>query len=365
MDGETHLNGLSLCAGIGGLELGLRLALGARYRTVCYVEREVSAACMLVARMADAALDSAPVWDDLTTFDGRRWSGVVDIITAGFPCQPWSVAGERRGTEDERWVWPEIARIIREVEPGIVFLENVPGLANGGVGHVLGDLAEAGFDAEWDLVSAAECGAPHKRERLFILAYSAGARGRGLPEAEGRNDTADVDGCIPDVDDSEYSQRRAVNVCGGCGTQGCDIGGQAASGPRIADSVLADAEDTDGRTRGPRVARDTRERRRGLAGDGEDLGNASGQGLEGRERQCADELPPFPPGPTDTDAWGGVLELDPTLEPAICDVADGVPAGVDFSRTDRLRAGGNAVVPIVAAKAFVALAERAGIGIDD
>ena len=163
---------MALCAGAGGLELGLRIALGDDYRCVVYVEREAYAAATLVARMADQALDTAPVWDDLSTFDGIPWRGVVDIVSAGFSCQPWSAAGKQLGIEDERWIWPDIARIVCEVGPEWVFLENVGGLVRGGLEHVLRDLALSGFDAEWDRLSAAEVGAPHLRERLFILAHA-------------------------------------------------------------------------------------------------------------------------------------------------------------------------------------------------
>lgn len=162
---------MALCAGAGGLELGLRIALGDDYRCVVYVEREAYAAAALVARMADETLDTAPVWDDLSTFDGIPWRGVVDIVSAGFSCQPWSAAGKQLGIEDERWIWPDIARIVCEVGPEWVFLENVGGLVRGGLEHVLRDLALSGFDAEWDRLSAAEVGAPHLRERLFILAH--------------------------------------------------------------------------------------------------------------------------------------------------------------------------------------------------
>lgn len=165
------MNGLAICAGVGGLELGLSIAVK-DYRTVCYIERESFSAATLVARMEGQSLDTAPIWDDLTTFDSKQWLGKVDIISAGFPCQPWSVAGAKKGTEDDRWLWPSIARIIREVEPNLVFLENVPGLLTGGLEHVLGDLAEMGFNAEWGCISAREVGASHKRERVFILAYS-------------------------------------------------------------------------------------------------------------------------------------------------------------------------------------------------
>jgi hypothetical protein len=111
------LAGLALCAGVGGLDLGLRLALGRAYRTVGYVDREAFAAAVLVARMADKALDPAPVWDDIETFDGTAWRGRVDLVSAGFPCQPFSAAGQGRGIDDERWLWPHLARIIAEAGP--------------------------------------------------------------------------------------------------------------------------------------------------------------------------------------------------------------------------------------------------------
>lgn len=122
------MNGLAVCAGVGGLELGLRLAIGRQFRTVCYVEREAYVVAALLARFQDKALDEAPVWDDLTTFDGYPWCGVVDIVSAGLPCQPFSLAGRRKGDKGERYIRPEFFRIIEEVQPSLVFLENVPGL---------------------------------------------------------------------------------------------------------------------------------------------------------------------------------------------------------------------------------------------
>lgn len=100
-------NVLSLCSGIGGLDLGLRLALP-QARTVCYAEREVYPAAVLAARIADGALDDAPIWSDLRRFDGQPWRGVVDCIIGGYPCQPFSLAGKRLGTRDPRFVWPHI-----------------------------------------------------------------------------------------------------------------------------------------------------------------------------------------------------------------------------------------------------------------
>jgi DNA (cytosine-5)-methyltransferase 1 len=123
--------------------------------------------------MEDKAMDSAPIWDDLTTFDGAAWRGLVDIVSAGFPCQPWSVVGKGKGRSDERWIWPSIADIIRDVRPRFVFLENVPGLIiRDGLGPVLGRLALDGYDAEWIVVSASGVGAPHERRRLYLLGHA-------------------------------------------------------------------------------------------------------------------------------------------------------------------------------------------------
>lgn len=150
-------------------------------RVVAYVEREAFAASVLLARMGEASLEPAPIWcGNLEEFSASDWHGAVDCITAGFPCQPWSTAGKQLGTKDERWIWPEIARIIRQIDPPLVCLENVPGLISGrGLNCVLGDLATMGFDAEWCRVAAADVGASHLRERIFILAIDP-RRGRRI-----------------------------------------------------------------------------------------------------------------------------------------------------------------------------------------
>lgn len=165
------MNGLAICAGIGGLELGIK-RIFPEYRTVCFIERNSFAASVLVARMEDKTLDPAPIWDDLKSFNGRPWRGTVDIITSGFPCQPFSVAGKRRKMADERWIWEDIFRVIREIEPSSIFLENVPGLLvlHGGMLPILRDLAWMGYHAKWCCLSARSVGAPHKRKRLFIFA---------------------------------------------------------------------------------------------------------------------------------------------------------------------------------------------------
>ncbi|MCB1424112.1 MAG: DNA cytosine methyltransferase [Nitratireductor sp.] len=194
------MNGLALYAGYGGLDIGLMLAEPG-YRTVCYVEREASCAANLVARMAAAELHQAPVWDDSGTFDGRPWCGKVDIVTAGFPCPEVSIAGKRRGVHGERWLWDDVARIVREVAPWALLLENVRGLLSANDGYamrsVLGDLAEMGFDAVWGSVPAGRLGAAHARDRIFIVAHASqpGRKGGGKavtrPDGKQRTDMLD------------------------------------------------------------------------------------------------------------------------------------------------------------------------------
>lgn len=326
------VHGLALCAGGAGLELGVRLALGARYRTVAHVERDPFAAAVLVARMADEALDPAPVWDDLCTFDGRPWRGVVDLVTAGFPCQPFSAAGQRRGLDDDRWLWPHVARVVREVGPRFVFVENVRGFLaeHGGLGAVLGDLADLGFDAEWEVLSAQEVGATHRRERFWLLAYrdDLGREGFGWQPGHepGRAPVADT------VGEQRERGRGPVDMVG-----------------------------SSGRAQGE--ARQ-RERRRDASGDRREAVAARPQGRGVRRRGRADErsagtavgpLGLWPPGPDDTDGWTAVLEHDPSVEPAVHRMADGLAC-----RVERSHLIGNGVVPLVAGAALLRLAGRAG-----
>jgi DNA (cytosine-5)-methyltransferase 1 len=289
------LNVLSLCSGIAGLDLGIKAAFP-QAKVIGYVEREPYCQRVLLARMADGLIDSAPIWGDLFEFDGKPWRGSVDAVAGGFPCQDISNAGRREGIQagNRSGLWFEFARIIGEVRPGYVFVENVAALLNRGLDIVLGSLAEMGFDAEWGIVSAADAGAPHLRKRVFLLAHSGGERLEGH--------------CCP---------RRWPGAA-----------------RRGSGAVMGDAE---------------QQGSQGSAGgwmQGE--GRAPGIAACGREA-----LPLFPPGPGDRDAWGAVLKHAPALEPAVCRVADGPSA-----RVDRLKALGNAVVPAQAGLAFRLLAER-------
>ncbi|MCK4827595.1 DNA cytosine methyltransferase, partial [bacterium] len=163
---------LSLFSGAGGGLLGTHL-LG--WQPIGYVEFDDYCQRIIKARIKDGILQEAPIFGDLRAFISEGYAesykGMVDVITAGFPCQPFSVAGKQAGADDPRNVWPSTIQCIRLVRPRFVFLENVSGLLTSGYfGRILGDLAESGYDCKWRILSAAEMGAPHKRDRLWIKA---------------------------------------------------------------------------------------------------------------------------------------------------------------------------------------------------
>jgi DNA (cytosine-5)-methyltransferase 1 len=163
---QPALRELALFAGAGGGILGGKL-LG--WQTVCAVEYNAYARSVLLARQNDGTLAPFPVWDDVRTFDGRPWRGIVDVVSGGFPCQDISVAGNGAGIDGERsGLWGEMARIICEVRPRYAFIENSPILTIRGLDTVLCDLAAMGFDAQWGVFSGRAAGAPIERERIFI-----------------------------------------------------------------------------------------------------------------------------------------------------------------------------------------------------
>ena len=164
------MNELALFAGAGGGILGGKL-LG--WTTVCAVERDAYAAQVLAQRQNDRILKPFPIWSDVTTFDGNPWRGIVDVISGGFPCQDISAAAGNKATGiggARSGLWSEMVRIIREVRPRCVYVENSPVLTSRGLGRVLGDLAALGFDAQWGVLGASDVGADHERERIWILA---------------------------------------------------------------------------------------------------------------------------------------------------------------------------------------------------
>ena len=162
------MNELALFAGAGGGILGGSL-LG--WQTVCAVERNPYAASVLAARQNDGILPAFPIWSDVCTFDGKPWRGLVDVVSGGFPCQDISAAGNGAGIDGERsGLWREMARIIREVRPRFAFVENSPLLVSRGLALVISDLAEMGYECQWLRLSASEVGAPHNRDRIWLVA---------------------------------------------------------------------------------------------------------------------------------------------------------------------------------------------------
>jgi len=162
------MNELALFAGAGGGILGGHL-LG--WRTVCAVEWEAYPASVLVARQNDKILSPFPIWDDVQTFDGKPWQGIVDVVSGGFPCQDISAAGKGVGITGKRSsMWGHMARIIGEVRPRYAFVENSPMLTSRGLGTVIGDFSEMGYDTEWCVLGASDVGARHQRERIWLIA---------------------------------------------------------------------------------------------------------------------------------------------------------------------------------------------------
>ena len=324
------MNGLALCAGSGGLELGIGLALGEQYRTVCYVERNAYSSATLVARMEDEVLGAAPIWDDIKTFDGAVWRGQVDIVSGGYPCQPFSLAGKRRGQDDPRHLWPDVFRIVQEVQPTFCFFENVAAHLAMGYADVKRDLEGEGYRVTCGIFSAAEVGGNHRRERLFILANRMRPRRRQKHGcAHGDEKTNGQQGlhqpeCVGE--ELAYSERDRL---------------ERIVGDRAEEGAVE-------RSGGTELANTKSQRERGLAVQ---------QGFRNANPYSAGSL--FPPRPGDRDGWASILATDPTLEPAVCGMVDGVA-----SRLDRLHCIGNGVVPLVAAKAFVCLAAELGIGVE-
>jgi DNA (cytosine-5)-methyltransferase 1 len=154
----------SLCSGIKGLDLAVEATWGARPAWFCESDEHAR-------KVLERESPGVPVYANVKT---QHWRSVekVDVLVAGYPCQPFSQAGKRLGEKDPRHLWPFVIHAIRVLGPRVVVLENVRGHLKRGFDRVLGDLADAGFDAEWTTVRASDAGACHRRERLFVVAYT-------------------------------------------------------------------------------------------------------------------------------------------------------------------------------------------------
>jgi len=332
---SPQTNHLSFCAGYGGIDLGLRRVLPS-CRTIAYVEIEAFAIANLVAKMEAGELDQAPVWTDVKTFPAEPFRGLVDIISGGYPCQPFSAAGKRLGTDDPRHLWPFLRGAVRAIRPSRVFFENVEGHISLGLSTVISDLEADGYRTTWGIFSAAECGASHQRKRVFILGRLANT------------------GNIP----STYRRSRTVNG-GGSG-----------------ETKEVSFEPANEQERGDRQARQRKNASSdtGKCGNGgADVANGKCAGLEGhsgdfvgskeRERHksgnersdSVKSLFPARPGQPQFD-W----EEPRTIVPELDGATDGSASRVDATayRVDRLRLLGNGVVPATAAKAWTELSAR-------
>lgn len=339
-----HLNLISICTGGFGLDLGVELAVPSA-RTVCMVEREAFAVAQLVSAMEAGHMASAPIWSDARTFNGRAWRGAVDGLIGGIPCQPHSLAGRKQGQNDERDLWSDARRIIVQSGAWFVLIENVSGMLSAGSDEIAGaervcrDLHKLSFSVEGGLFTASEVGAPHQRERVFILA-------------------------VADPGD-EGLQRRELSGSFGEWDRSKALGPTAKlRGTSLDDTV-----------RGRRAERrdDYRkhERDKPRSASEQSLGNADSIGeCEPHDanspvtRQDAWDcsrrasLRLFPPTPSDNQRWIETLERAPELEPAFRRVADGLASRLDIARVDRLRMLGNGVVPLEAAYALRTLITR-------
>ena len=328
------MNELALFAGAGGGILGGQL-LG--WRTVCAVEIEPYPASVLMQRQNDGLLAPFPIWDDVCTFDGRPWRGIVDVVSGGFPCQDISAAGKGAGIDGERsGLWAEFARIICEIQPRYAFIENSPMLTLRGLDRVLCDLAQMGFNAKWGVVSAADVGAPHRRERIWIVATNTYSNkcAAGNQQQEQSGSAAIADGSN-DMANANFSDEQARMQSSGREARG-NTDRPSKKSSAMADtyeeksarlSSRAEAPYTGIRVGSQNVPDTDCQRRRG--------GKAGSQ-----DAKDVRQLPRY-----SERCEGRFITWD--IEPDVGRVANGVAA-----RVDRLKAIGNGQVPQCAAEAW-------------
>lgn len=316
------MNGLALFAGVGGLELGVNLILP-ESRTVCYVEGEAYNVEVLQNKIEKKQLEEAIIFSDVQSFGSvcHLFSGKVDFITAGFPCQPFSGAGSRKGIKDERWLWDSILEIISQVRPSYLFLENVSNLLNewGAFDEISKSLAKVGFCLEWGTLRASKIGANHHRNRLFIFGYK--------PES--------IDYIKPIVPYTHQSRRfkEFSNLWGG-------------EPDFIGESNDANANGFNTTQRGQHEINSESGKSR-LSNKKRSYSNDGKRPFQGSREIESGRISRFSRYGINHPSWW-------QNEPRICRVVDGVAFGMD-----RIRACGNGVVPLQAAMAYYTLINRA------
>lgn len=347
------------------------------------VEREGFAVAQLVSAMEAGHLPPAPLWSDVRTFDGRPWRGLVDGLIGGIPCQPHSLAGRKRGQLDGRDLWSDARRIVATARPWFVLIENVSGMLSAGDDEVAGaervwrDLRKLGYAVEGGLFTAAEVGASHERERVFILAV-ADPNGR---HAAGRPliGSTSAGGRPHDEPARSGDGLQGVGLADAIGERGCSRNGQrqdATDADAPGEGTIGLVVDHKSERRGEggaepelRRGRDTaaepdgtlvhaeRPQRRENIGRGHKL-NGDDRGRDKEASRPGEPSALFPPAPYDLDGWHRTLERSPELEPAFRRMADGLASRMDIARVDRLRLLGNGVVSLEGAYAIRTLATR-------
>ena len=364
MDTTKAITHLSLCSGYEGIGLGLRSVLPT-LREVAYVEREGFPIANLVAKMEAGKLDAAPVFTDVKTFPYGEFRGLVDILSGGFPCQPFSAAGKRQATEDPRHLFPYIADGIRECQPRIVFLENVQGIlscktADGEpvLQYVLRTLEGLGYRATAGIFSAEEVGAPHQRKRVYILGMANSERG-GMRGGRSSQECGDD---LKWIQGNEGERNELRGEVEGCSRDLREEMGNTKHDGSYQCSEKARGEIGESQQGGVQESQ-------GGSNATTELANSISEGLEGHSghehgegRQSTGQS-----GPTATSGLPSRWPARPSEpqheweEPRVTGQAEpqlGRTPNGSSSRVDRLRLLGNGVVPATAAKAFITLINR-------
>jgi DNA-cytosine methyltransferase len=364
VDNPKQFTAIEWCAGYGGIHLGLKRAIP-NLRVIAYGEIEAFACANLVSKMEAGLMDKAPVWSDLKTFPAQEFRDRVDLLVAGYPCQPFSAAGKRLGTEDPRHLWPHIAGSIRVIRPRFCFFENVEGHISLGLREVIGELEEIGYQTAWGIFSAREVGAPHQRKRVFILGYSNSTPrfnvcgGERIGEELHEFGIASVTHNLANGND-----KRLEGVWECCSTEGREAQtGYAGSGcnvwpsrpgepqhgwepPRVVDSTSARQQAQRDEFNG--------KRQEGFACESSELGNAD----HGR---LASSLNARSGTEADRGGQGHIEQAEPRkAQPSLGGDSNGPSDWMDYAelyttcdnRTDELRSLGNGVVPATAERAF-------------
>ena len=318
---------LSLCSGFGGIERGLDLA-GVEHRVITYVEIEAFAIANLVNKMEAGKLLPAPIYSNLKTFPAHLFRDKVDLITGGYPCQPFSAAGKRLGEEDPRHLWPYIRRHIESIRPVQCFFENVEGHISLGLREVISDLESLGYVCAWGIFSAREVGAPHQRKRVYILADSNnGQRKYKNKEIRARRDVA--------VDGGEYL---------------ADSNGVRCNRRELSDRVSQRSVEIEAQQRPKQSV--VRSEVKGCSGDSgeselaDTISTRSETRLSGQKRSDKEGNAGITDN-RDSEQGGWQIGMHWPSEPGLGRVVDGCA-----DRVDRIRLLGNGVVPATSAKAW-------------